>query len=86
VALGAQTGEFTRLFVRHGLLLPGLGIGLGVGVTVALSRLLGSLLFGVSTTDPITCVAVSAGLSAAVVVAAYLPSRRGTRVDPEQCQ
>ena len=82
VALGAQTGDITRLFVRHGLLLAGLGIGLGVGVAVALSRLMTSLLFGVSTTDPITYVAVSAGLAAVVVVATYLPSRRATRVNP----
>ena len=82
VALGAQTGDITRLFVRHGLLLAGLGISLGVGVAVALSQLMTSMLFGVSTTDPITYVAVSAGLAAVVALAAYLPSRRAARVDP----
>ncbi len=82
VALGAQSGDITRLFVRHGLLLAGLGISLGVGVAVVLSRLMTSLLFGVSTTDPITYALVSAGLAAVVLGAAYVPARRATRVDP----
>ena len=82
VALGAQSGDITRLFVRHGLLLAGLGIGLGIGVAVALSRLMASLLFGVSTTDPITYALVSAGLAAVVLGAAYVPARRAPRVDP----
>ena len=82
VALGAQSGDITRLFVRHGLLLAGLEIGLGIGVAVALSRLMASLLFGVSTTDPITYALVSAGLAAVVLGAAYVPARRAPRVDP----
>jgi len=82
VALGAQTDDVTRLFVRHGLLLAGLGVGLGVGVAMALSQLMASMLFGVSATDPITYVVVSAVLAAVAALAAYLPSRRAARVDP----
>jgi predicted permease len=82
VALGAQSGDVTRLFVRHNLLLAGLGISFGVSAAVALSRLMASLLFGVSATDPMTYVVVSAGLAGVAVLAGYLPSRGAARVDP----
>ncbi len=82
VALGARTGDVTRLFVRHGLLLAGLGVGLGVGAAIALSRLMASMLFGVSATDPITYVVVSTILGAVAALATYLPSRRAARMDP----
>ena len=70
------------LFVRHGLLLAGLGIGLGVVAAAALSRLMASMLFGVSATDPLTYVVMSTGLAGVAVLAGYLPSRRAARVDP----
>ena len=82
LALGALPGAVTRLFVRHGLWLAGAGVGLGLGVAVGLSRLMTSLLFGVSATDPLTYAAVSAGLAAVAILAAYLPSRRAARADP----
>ena len=82
VALGAKASDVTRLFVRHGLMLAGLGVGLGVGVAMALSQLMASMLFRVSATDPITYAVVSAGLAAVTALAAYLPSRRAARVDP----
>jgi len=82
LALGAQPGDVTRLFVRHGLLLAGLGISLGVVMAMALSRLMASMLFGVRATDPTTYVAVSIGLAVVALLAGYLPSRRAARADP----
>lgn len=82
LALGAQPGDVTRLFVRHGLLLAGLGISLGVVMAMALSRLMASMLFGVRSTDPTTYVAVSIGLAVVALLAGYLPSRRAARADP----
>jgi predicted permease len=82
MALGAEPRDVTRLFVRHGAVLAGLGIVLGVGGAAALSRLMSSLLFGVSPTDPLTYAAVSVGLAALALLAGYLPARRASRVDP----
>jgi len=82
MALGAEPGEVARLFVRHGSVLAGLGIVLGVAGAAALSRLMSSLLFGVSPTDPLTYAAVSVGLAALALLAGYLPARRASRVDP----
>lgn len=82
VALGAQPADVTRLFVRHSLLLAGTGIVVGVGAAALLSRLMASLLFGVSAFDPATYLAVSTGLGVVALVAGYVPSRRAARVDP----
>ena len=82
VALGAQTGDVARLFVRHGLVLTGLGVGLGLGTAAALARLMTSMLFGVSATDPLTYVATSAGLAVVAALATYLPARRAAHVEP----
>ncbi len=71
VALGAGSGRVLRLVLGHGAWLVGLGLALGVGGALALTRLLRSLLFGVTPTDPATF----AGMAA-------LPARRATRVDP----
>jgi predicted permease len=82
MALGAEPRDVARLFVRHGALLAGLGIALGVAGAAALSRLMSSLLFGVSPTDPLTYAAVSVGLAVLAILAGYLPARRASRVDP----
>ena len=82
MALGAQPGQVTSLFLRHGLRLAGAGIAAGVVGAAALTRLMGSLLFGVSATDPLTYAVVSAILGSVAVVAGYLPSRRAARLNP----
>jgi putative ABC transport system permease protein len=82
MALGAQTGDVRRLFLRHGILLTGAGIALGSGVALALTRLMSALLFGVSASDPATYLAVAAVLAILAAFATYLPARRATRVDP----
>ncbi len=82
VALGAQPSDVAGLFVQHGLVAAGLGIGAGVAAAAALSRLMSSMLFGVTGTDPATYAAVAAGLGAVTILATYLPARRAARIDP----
>jgi predicted lysophospholipase L1 biosynthesis ABC-type transport system permease subunit len=82
IALGAQNGEVTRMFVRHGLTLAATGIACGVVVSIVLMRLMSSLLFEVSPIDPPTYAAVAISLVAAAVVASYVPALRATMVDP----
>jgi ABC-type antimicrobial peptide transport system permease subunit len=82
MALGAQHGVLKRLLLGHVLTLVAVGVVLGLGGAAALARLMESMLFGVSTLDPMTYVAVSAILLSAAVLAGYLPARRVTRIDP----
>jgi putative ABC transport system permease protein len=82
VALGARSADVSRLVLREGLLLGGLGVAVGLAAAVASTRVLRSLLFEVTPTDPLTLGAV-AGLLLAVALAATLwPARRATKVDP----
>jgi predicted permease len=82
MALGAQQRALTNMFVRHGLFLTGIGVACGLVVAIILMRLMSTLLFKVNPTDPLTYVAVSAGLIATAFLASYLPSRRTAAVDP----
>ena len=82
MALGAQQKEIFDLILGQGLRLTVIGLALGLGVSLLLTRFLRSLLFGVTTTDPLTFAIVLALLSAAALVACYLPARRATQVDP----
>jgi predicted permease len=82
LALGAQQRALTNMFVRHGLFLTGIGVACGLVVAIILMRLMSTLLFQVNPTDPLTYVAVSAGLIATAFLASYLPSRRTSAVDP----
>jgi putative ABC transport system permease protein len=82
MALGARHGEVVRLVVGQGLILGATGVVLGVIGSLAATRLMGTLLYGVTTTDLFTFVAVSTLLMAAALVASFLPARRAARVDP----
>jgi putative ABC transport system permease protein len=82
MALGAGRGDVLRLFIGQGMRLVFLGLVIGLGGAFALTRLMSSLLFGVSTTDIATFVFVGVGLTLVGVFACYLPARRATRVDP----
>jgi putative ABC transport system permease protein len=82
IALGAGPGQVRRLVVGRGLALVAAGIVVGLLGSIAITRFMGSLLYGVTATDPITYLAVAALLASAAVVASYLPARRATRVDP----
>ena len=84
LALGAPLQEVTGMFVRHGLLLALAGAACGLAAAFALTRLMKSLLFDVSPSDPMTYVAVSAGLVLATMLASYLPARRAASVDPAE--
>jgi predicted permease len=82
VALGAQPGDVLRLVVSEGARLAMLGVAIGIAASLAISRLLSSLLFGVSATDPLTFAGVAALLSSAALLASYIPARRAMRLDP----
>jgi putative ABC transport system permease protein len=82
MALGAETGHVIAMVLRQGFGVVALGLGIGTAAALGLSRLMSSLLFGVSATDPLTYVLVGVGLAGVGVAACYLPARRATRVEP----
>ena len=82
MALGAQTRDVLGLIVKDGMKLVLLGLVLGISGALALTRLLSTLLFGVTTRDPVTFVAIAALLSFVAILACYIPAWRATRVDP----
>ncbi len=71
-----------RLFVRHGLIVAGIGLLIGTVAAAAGSRLLSSLLFNVSPLDPVTFAGGLAALAAAALLATWVPARQATKVDP----
>ncbi len=81
-ALGADRAAILRLILRRGLMLAVLGLVLGAAGALGLTRLMGSLLFGIGERDPFTLAAVAALLAVVASFACYLPARRATRVDP----
>ncbi len=82
VALGAQPGNVLGWVLRQAMELTALGIAGGLIGGLALSRVMASLLFGVSATDPATFIAVAVILTGAALLASYLPARRAMKVDP----
>jgi putative ABC transport system permease protein len=82
MALGAGRRDVLRLFMQQGMRLVLLGLVIGLGGAFVLTRLMSSLLFGVSATDKVTFVVVAFGLTIVGVCACYLPARRATKVDP----
>jgi predicted permease len=82
IALGARPGNIVGLVVRQGMELTAIGVVAGLVGAVALTRVMASLLFGVSATDALTFGAVAALLTAAAFCATVIPARRATRVDP----
>ncbi len=87
MALGAGAGDVVRMVVRQGAGLIALGLLVGLAGGFGLSRLMGSLLYGVSPNDPLTYVSVTLALAVAAFTASFLPARRASRasrVDPIQ--
>jgi putative ABC transport system permease protein len=82
MALGAQRRDVLRLVVGEGARLALFGVAIGIAASFATTRLISSLLFGISATDPLTFGSLAALLSLAALAASYVPARRAMRVDP----
>ena len=82
MALGARPPDVRRMVVRDGLRVAVLGVLIGAACALAASRLIQTLLFGVTPSDPLTYGAIAAALLAVAFLASFLPARRAARVDP----
>jgi predicted permease len=82
MAMGAETADVSRMVLRQAMVLAGGGVLVGLVAAAGLTRLMASLLYGVSPMDPLTFGAVALGLSSIVMVASYIPARRAAGVDP----
>ena len=82
VALGAQQGALKRMFVRQGLALGAVGVAIGLVAAAGVTRLMSTLLYGVSSLDPMTYIVVSVILGLATALASYVPARRAVSIEP----
>jgi putative ABC transport system permease protein len=82
MALGATSASVTRLVIGHGVALTGAGLLIGLAGSWAATRALKTMLYGVSTTDPVTFAAVAALLTVISLAACWIPARRASRLDP----
>ena len=82
IALGAQWRDVRKLVLKSGMLLAAIGLTVGLASALVLTRLMRTLLFGVSPTDPTTFAAVALCVIVAALLACYIPARRATKVDP----
>jgi ABC-type antimicrobial peptide transport system permease subunit len=82
VALGAQNGDVTRLFVGYGATLAAVGVAIGLAAALVLGRFMTSMLFEVSPMDPATNGVVAIGLLVVAALSSYLPARRIAALDP----
>jgi putative ABC transport system permease protein len=82
MALGAQRSDVLRLVIRQGMMLALIGIAVGLVIAYVSSRMISSLLWGVSPSDPVTFILISLAVAAVALLASYLPARKAVRVDP----
>ena len=82
MALGAQRGNVLGLVLRQGSRLALLGVGIGIVLALALTHFMANLLYGISSVDPLTFIAVALLLCTVAFIASYLPARHATRVSP----
>lgn len=84
LALGAEPAAVQRMFLRHGVILAAIGCGVGLAGAMAVSRLMKSLLFGVTALDPTTYAIAPVALLMAALLACYFPARKAAAVDPSE--
>jgi ABC-type antimicrobial peptide transport system permease subunit len=82
LALGATAGNVMRLVIRDGMRLAGIGVACGIVLALLSTRVLASMLFGVSPLDPLTFTAMAVFLTAVGLLACMIPARRASRTDP----
>jgi predicted permease len=82
MALGAQQRELRRMFLRHGLVLTGIGVAIGLAAAAGVTRVLASFLFDVKPVDPLTYASVALLLTTTTLMASYVPALRASRIDP----
>jgi putative ABC transport system permease protein len=82
MALGAQSGDVRRMVLREGLKLTAIGAAIGLPASLALSRVMKSLLYGVSAADPLTFLGGPLLLIVVAMIACWIPARRAAKTDP----
>jgi len=82
MALGAQRRDIFSLVLKQGIILALIGVGIGVAGAIGLSKVLGSVLYGISATDPLTFISVALIMIVVALVACFFPARKATKVDP----
>ena len=82
MALGAQPGDVMKMVLRQGLKLAGIGVVIGVAASLWLTKLIATMLYEVTATDPLTFAAITGLLVLVALLACFIPARRATRVDP----
>jgi len=82
LALGAQRGDVLQMVLQQGAITALVGVSIGILAALGMTRLMASLLFGVTAHDPLTFALVAALLLAVALLACYIPARRAMRVDP----
>ena len=82
MALGARQGDIVRMVVWQGFRLTLIGMGIGLALALGVTRVLSSVLYGISASDPITFGGVAAALAAVALLASYVPARWAARVEP----
>jgi ABC-type antimicrobial peptide transport system permease subunit len=82
LALGAEGGAVAGMVLRQGAILAGVGLTVGLAAALGVTRLMEAMLFGVSSTDPLTFVLVPLALGGVALLASWLPARRAARTDP----
>jgi ABC-type antimicrobial peptide transport system permease subunit len=82
MALGASRADVLRMVLSQGAKLAAIGVAAGLAASLALTQLMGSMLYGVTATDPLTFIGVALILTLVALAACYIPARRAMHVDP----
>jgi putative ABC transport system permease protein len=85
MALGATQPTVLKLVVKQGMTLALTGVAIGLVAALAFARLIGGLLYGVKSTDPLTFTSIAVLLTIVALIASFIPARRAARIDPMIC-